>query len=146
MSRRALERIQPYLKPGNSEKAAPKRKLPSLRRKVQDSSSESSEAEPEEIVNQGNIEEQFDEPIGVELPAENFVNQDINMALSPEQVGDLLDQHVGDHLVELEDLVHDYEADSLTKVELTEFSTRLSEIRDKLKAVRLGYRSYSIGL
>ena len=63
------------------------------------------------------------------------------MALTKNQVEQLLIQHVEDDYVQLEDLIKDYDPGSFSKVELTEFTRRLDEIREKLKVVRLGYRN-----
>ena len=63
------------------------------------------------------------------------------MAFNQDQIDNLLAQHVNTDLLELEDLVGDYDPVTLTTVELTEFTERLSEIRTKLKAVRTGYRA-----
>ena len=43
-------------------------------------------------------------------------------AMDQNRVQELLDQHVEDEVIELQDLIDDYPSESLTKVELTELA------------------------
>ena len=63
------------------------------------------------------------------------------MALSEQQVTHLIQQHVGDGFLELNDLIEDYAPGSITVVDLTEFTGRLAEVRAKLAEVRKNVRS-----
>lgn len=76
-------------------------------------------------------------------PSPNLhVPEDIvdNMAMEDREVERLMEQHVVDGFEELEDLITDYDPDSITPVDLTEFTWRLVEIRQKLADVRKNVR------
>ena len=151
MSKREVESLKPRLTPGDRERSASKRKPPKVRNISQ---SEESDIEEDIAVEQEDdldvIDEVFEvldnveQNLGAELlvarnPDVENLNQEINMALNQVDVDALVEQHTGHELRELHDLVDDYDPDTLTQVELTEFTGRLLEIRTKLQAVRLGF-------
>ena len=151
MSKREVEALKPRLTPGNRERSASKRKPPKERNISQ---SEESDIEEDIAVEQEddldvsdeviNVLENEERNLGAELlvarnPDVENLNQEINMALNQVDVDALVEQHTGHELRELRNLVDDYDLDTLTQVELTEFMGRLLEIRTKLQAVRLGF-------
>ena len=82
---------------------------------------------------------EIDPNLGHEANQVGGNEEEVTMAaMDQNRVQELLDQHVEDEVIELQDLIDDYPSESLTKVELTEFSSRLDEIRNKLKDVRQG--------
>ena len=61
-------------------------------------------------------------------------------AMEQREVNRLLEQHVGDGREVLADLISDYDPASLTSVDLTEFTGRLAQVRQKLADVRKNIR------
>ena len=146
MSKREVEALKPRLTPGDRERSASKRKPPKERNISQgeESDIEVDIAVEEDLDVREEVLDNVEQNLGAELlvirnPDVENLNQEINMALNQVDVDALIEQHTGHELRELRDLVDDYDPDSLTQVELTEFSGRLLEIRTKLQAVRLGF-------